>query len=92
MKTCPFCQSSKTQKYGFKNKLQRYKCSACNKIFTLTSKLNSTQIWLDYSVGKQTYQQLANKYQCSVRTIQRYLEKAPKAFLKAPQNKYLNLI
>ncbi|WP_430795180.1 transposase-like zinc-binding domain-containing protein, partial [Actinobacillus pleuropneumoniae] len=25
MKTCPFCQSSKTQKYGFKNKLQRYK-------------------------------------------------------------------
>ncbi|WP_419856495.1 IS256 family transposase, variant Zn-binding type, partial [Actinobacillus pleuropneumoniae] len=92
MKTCPFCQSSKTQKHGFKNKLQRYKCSACNKIFTLTSKLNSTQIWLDYSVGKQTYQQLANKYQCSVRTIQRYLEKAPKAFLKAPQNKYLNLI
>nr|WP_237611448.1 transposase [Actinobacillus pleuropneumoniae] len=47
---------------------------------------------MDYSVGKQTYQQLANKYQCSVRTIQRYLEKAPKAFLKAPQNKYLNLI
>ncbi|WP_417281442.1 IS1/IS1595 family N-terminal zinc-binding domain-containing protein [Actinobacillus ureae] len=75
MKTYPFCQSLNTQKYGFKNKLLRYKCLACNKVFTLKPKLNSLHIWLDYSVGKQTYQQLANKYHCSVRTIQRHIEK-----------------
>ncbi|HGO5854090.1 TPA: transposase [Mannheimia haemolytica] len=92
MKTCPFCQSLNTQKYGFKNKLQRYKCLACNKVFTLKPKLNSLHIWLDYSIGKQTYQQLANKYHCSVRTIQRHIEKSPKALLSPPQNKYLNLI
>ncbi|WP_243694589.1 hypothetical protein [Nicoletella semolina] len=47
---------------------------------------------MDYSAGKQTYQQLADKYHCSVRTIQRYLEKSPKALLNPSQNKYLNLI
>ncbi|MWQ36125.1 transposase, partial [Glaesserella parasuis] len=26
-------------------------------------------IWTDYTSGKQTYQQLAEKYHCSVRTI-----------------------
>nr|WP_309570094.1 HTH domain-containing protein [Actinobacillus ureae] len=72
--------------------MQRYKCLACNKVFTLKLKLNSLHIWLDYSVGKQTYQQLANKYHCSVRTIQRHIEKLPKALLNPPQNKYLNLI
>ncbi|MGX3021163.1 transposase-like zinc-binding domain-containing protein [Ursidibacter sp. B-7004-1] len=35
MKTCSFCQSSKTQKYDFKNKFQRYECLACNKILKI---------------------------------------------------------
>ncbi|WP_279625579.1 hypothetical protein [Rodentibacter rarus] len=34
-------------------------------------KLEPIKIWQDYSEGKQTYKQLANKYQCSIRTIQR---------------------
>ncbi|MCT8765525.1 transposase, partial [Glaesserella parasuis] len=38
-------------------------------------------MWNDYSIGKQTYQQLAIKYHCSVRTIQRYIDKAPKTAL-----------
>lgn len=54
------------------------------------SKLNPDQIWLDYSVGKQTQQQLSIKYNCSPRTIRRYLEKAAKSTLTLPKNKYLN--
>ena len=79
-------------KYGKQNNLQRYKCLRCNKTFTLKSKLNPEQIWSDYSLGKQTQQQLANKYHCSSRTIRRYLEKASKSSLKPSENKYLNLI
>ena len=47
---------------------------------------------MDYSVGKQTQQQLAIKYDCSPRTIRQYLEKAAKSTLNPPKNKYLNLI
>ncbi|MDP0023211.1 transposase, partial [Glaesserella parasuis] len=50
------------------------------------------KIWTDYTSGKQTYQQLAVKYHCSVRTIQRYIDKAPTTALKLPLNRYLNII
>ncbi|WP_457591987.1 hypothetical protein [Glaesserella parasuis] len=42
-----------------RNNIQRYKCNACNKTFTLKKKLNPISIWNDYSIGKQTYKQLA---------------------------------
>ncbi|TNH07987.1 transposase, partial [Testudinibacter sp. TR-2022] len=38
-------------------------------------KLDPIKIWSDYTFGKQTYKQLADKYHCSVRTIQRYILK-----------------
>lgn len=50
------------------------------------------KIWQDYSEGKQTYKQLANKYQCSIRTIQRYVLNAPKTILNPPKNNTLNLL
>lgn len=53
-KNCPFCLHSSIKKYGRQNNLQHYECFHCNKTFTFKSKLNSDQIWLDYSVGKQT--------------------------------------
>ncbi|WP_420797996.1 hypothetical protein [Phocoenobacter atlanticus] len=56
-------------KYGTPNNVQRYKSSICNKTFTFKKSLNSSQIWLDYTEGKQTYKQLAIKYNCSVRTF-----------------------
>ena len=56
------------------------------------NKLDPIKIWSDYTSGKQTYQQLAIKYHCSVRTIQRYIDKSPKTPLKLPQNRYLNII
>ena len=41
---------------------------------------------------KLTYQQLANKYKCSVRTIQRHIDKAPKKALNLPLQNRLNII
>ncbi|MWQ81448.1 transposase, partial [Glaesserella parasuis] len=46
-------------------------------------------MWTDYTIGKQTYKQLAEKYRCSIRTIQRYIEKSPKAKLIPLQQTYL---
>ncbi|WP_446685282.1 transposase, partial [Gallibacterium melopsittaci] len=92
MKTCPFCQNQTIKKHGIRNKIQRYKCNTCNKTFTYQKKLNPEQIWQDYSEGKQTYKALTIKYHCSERTIQRYLEKAPKALLNFPTKSSLNLI
>ncbi|WP_420913803.1 IS256 family transposase, variant Zn-binding type [Aggregatibacter actinomycetemcomitans] len=87
-----FCQHNPLQKYGTQNHLQRYKCPHCNKVFSFKSKLNPIRIWEDYEKGKQTYKQLAEKYHCSVRTIQRYLDKAPKTMLNPPQQRQLNIL
>ncbi|WP_423972191.1 transposase, partial [Glaesserella parasuis] len=39
-KKCHFCHSSDIRKHGIRNNIQRYKCNACNKTFTLKKKLN----------------------------------------------------
>ncbi|WP_241009508.1 hypothetical protein [Aggregatibacter actinomycetemcomitans] len=57
-------------------------------MFSFKSKLNPIQIWEDY----ETHKQLAEKYHCSVRTIQRYLDKAPKTTLNPPQQCQLNIL
>lgn len=36
--------------------------------------MDSKHIWIEYTKGKQTYQQLAEKYNCSKRTIQRKID------------------
>ncbi len=46
------------------NNIQRYHCPSCNKTFSLQNKINSIDIWTEYSEEKQTYKQLADKYQC----------------------------
>ncbi|WP_428981833.1 IS256 family transposase, variant Zn-binding type [Mannheimia indoligenes] len=79
-------------KHGKKNNTQRYKCTSCNKTFSFNKKLDPISIWIDYTSGKQTYKQLADKYHCSIRTIQRYIEKAPKNQLNLPKNKKLNIV
>jgi hypothetical protein len=38
------------------------------------SKLNAEQLWEEYTKGKQTYSQLATKYGCSSKTIQRRID------------------
>lgn len=51
-----------------------YKCIACGKQFIDASRLQPTALWQQYMEGKQTYQQLAAKYNCSVKTIQRKID------------------
>ncbi|MDE4032315.1 hypothetical protein NUS60_02620 [Glaesserella parasuis] len=84
------------KKHGIQNNTQRYFCNECHKkchkTFILKSKLDPIKIWTDYTSGKQTYKQLAEKYHCSIRTIQRYLEKAPKTALNPPLSRDLNII
>ncbi|WP_419865897.1 hypothetical protein [Gallibacterium genomosp. 3] len=58
------------KKQGTSNNIQRYfYYYQCHKTFTFKTKLVPNKIWSDYTPGKQTYQQLAVKYHCSVRTI-----------------------
>ena len=51
-----------------------YKCYVCKKQFSEGSRLNSNTIWEEYTKGKQTYKQLAKKYNCSKKTIQRKID------------------
>ncbi len=51
---CPHCTSSKIQRWGKRNDLQRYRCKTCNKTFnSLTStplaRLRRKGHWLEYS-------------------------------------------
>ena len=51
-----------------------YKCYVCNKQFLGGTRINISELWVEYSKGKQTYKQLAKKYDCSKRTIQRKID------------------
>ena len=55
--------------------MQRYKCLVCGRQFIGGARLDSEVLWREYTRGKQTYGQLAVKYGCSVKTIQRRLDK-----------------
>ncbi|MDR3236040.1 MAG: transposase [Prevotellaceae bacterium] len=52
-----------------------YKCHSSGSQFLGCNRINNNQLWEEYVVGKQTYSQLAFKYNCSLRTIQRRLDK-----------------
>ena len=53
---------------------QLYKCHACGKQFLGGNRINTDELWHEYSDLKQTYGQLAEKYGCSPRTIKRKLD------------------
>jgi hypothetical protein len=61
-------------KYGVQNGVQRFKCASCGKVFQGGGRVDPIILWQEYTVGKQTYHQLATKYDCSIRTIQRKLD------------------
>jgi hypothetical protein len=54
--------------------VQRYQCYVCHRQFLDTQRLNAEDIWQLYSSGKQTYSELAAKYGCSTKTIQRKID------------------
>lgn len=49
---------------------------ACGKQFVDTQRLQAAVIWQEYTEGKQTYRQLAARYNCSAKTIQRKIDAA----------------
>lgn len=53
-----------------------YKCLSCGKQFVIRKKLDENILWEEYTKGKQTYAQLAEKYGCSSKTIKRTLDRA----------------
>lgn len=61
---------------------QRYKCHSCQRVFVSVERVDPGLIWEDYHKGKQTYTQLAEKYGCSERTIQRRLDKVEPSYNK----------
>ena len=52
-----------------------YKCYVCGKQFLGGFRVDNSVLWDEYTTGKQTYSQLAKKYGCSIKTIQRRLDK-----------------
>lgn len=48
--------------------------SCLRKTFLRWKKVNPKELWEEYSKGKLTYQQLAEKYNCTKRTIQRKID------------------
>ena len=55
--------------------MQRYKCYVCGRQFLGVNRLNADELWAEYSIEKHTYKQLAKRHDCSIKTIQRYLDK-----------------
>lgn len=55
--------------------IQRYKCASCGRRSLGGERLDVDFLWQEYAKGKQTYQQLAAKHNCSIKTIQRKLDK-----------------
>ena len=72
--------------------MQQYKCYTCLKHFLGGERVNNNKLWSDYVHGKQTYQQLSVLYKCSIRTIQRRLDKIAVAQTKKDPRKVILLI
>lgn len=52
-----------------------FKCNDCQRQFLGGNRICNDVLWHEYSNGKQTYAQLAAKYDVSIKTIQRRLDK-----------------
>ncbi len=74
------------------NGKQIYKCHACGKQFLGGERSNPETIWYEYIRGKQTYAQLAKKYKCSKRTIQRKIDKHEVSIVKKQPRRVIVLM
>ncbi len=82
-KKCKKCSEKQIIKFWFKRWKQRYKCKSCNYIFVNKSRTKQTTqslLWKDFAFWKQTYKQLSEKYNISIKTVQKLLDeyKLPK--------------
>lgn len=78
-KICKKCQGKSIQKFWKTDGRQRYKCMDCGYIFRSSRRNTQVKLWknkqlfLDYSIHKQTISELADSTSFSVRTIHRKL-------------------
>lgn len=72
--------------------MQLYKCWNCGKQFLSGNRINNSILWEEYVKGKQTYSQLADKYQCCIKTIQRRLDKVKTEIEKKSPRKVIVLM
>ena len=60
---------------GHKNGVQIYKCWQCGRQFLGGDRLSGEGLWKEYVTLRQTYSQMADKHGCSVKTIQRKIDR-----------------
>lgn len=74
---CKKCWSKSIKKDWFKRWKQRYKCKSCFYVFqnkTRKNKIEINKLWNEYCFWKQTYLELSEKYNISIKTIQKKLD------------------
>ena len=72
VKKCPECGQKTARKDGVRNNRQRYRCRNCSYRFQNKKRKNlSKEIWYLYTHDKQTYSQIAKKYDRSLVWVQR---------------------
>ena len=74
VKKCFFCGSPNMVKNGLRCHAQMYKCKDFGKQFVGRNRRDKHQVITDYVEGKQTLNQLADKYGVSSKTIRQDLE------------------
>lgn len=72
-KKCFYCGSFLIVKNGFNNNKQSYLCKTCGRRFIRRQTIDIQHLWHDYIFGKQTIQQLCEKYKISTSTVARRL-------------------
>lgn len=77
-KTCLRCGSVNTKKDGKRKWRQSYKCKKCFHVWISKSRKNTKvstwKLYEDFSIHKQTYAELSETYNISVKTVQKYLD------------------
>ena len=77
-KVCKNCGSKNTKKDGKRKWRQSYKCNNCKYIWISKGrkkeKVSIDQMYKEYAIHKQTYDELADKHKISKRTVQKYLD------------------
>jgi transposase-like protein len=79
IKICKKCYGKSIQKFGKTDGRQRYKCMNCGYIFRSSRRISVSEtkknqdLFLEYSIHKQTLSELADDSSLSVRTIHRKL-------------------
>ena len=83
---CPFCSSLKTQKWGSRNGLKRYRCQPCGKSFSINHK-EKPVLWVSHIDGVP-FRKLAALHGISQSKVYRQVETEMN---QLPENTYLSV-